>query len=131
MNRLVIVFFTAGLLAACSTPTIKNVDSNFYAHNLSSKMIPVAFEERVEATKKSPTYYYFVVQKNILHEGELIIPKGSALSCVLYYPDNPKYLVVHALKLSGNVSWTPAQGIVTVTMGEEGYATLSHVTIPQ
>lgn len=120
-----------GLLVGCITPEVKNTDCNFYSHNLSAKMIPVAFDDRYESTEESPSYFIFTVQKNILHEGELIIPKGSLLSCLIYYPRNPKYLVVHAIQLSGNLSWTPAQGIVTVTAGKEGYANLSHVTIPK
>lgn len=117
-------------LAACTTPEVTNVPTAFYAHNLSAKIIPVLFKEKVERSEDDPARYIYTVQKNILHEGDLIIPKGSDFSSTQYYRDSP-YLVVDFVRLSGNLTWTPAQGVITRTVGNEGFATISHITVPR
>lgn len=134
-QRIFLILFcvlAGGFFCSCATPSdVQNVPASFYAHNLSQKIVPVVFDEKEEATEESPTLYKFLVEKNILHDGKLIIPKDSELSCVSYYPDNPQFFVINNIRLSGNMAYTPAQGIVTITTGDRGIATLSMVTIPK
>ena len=120
-------------LASCTTPAAPtNLKSTFYAHNLSAKTIPVVFFQKVkpDESEGTPTRLIYKVDKNVMHEGRLIIPKGSELSSVIYYRQSP-HLVVDLIRMPGNGSWTPAQGVITQITEQEGFATLSHVTIPQ
>ncbi|MFH1067742.1 MAG: hypothetical protein V1746_07555 [bacterium] len=125
------LFMTALLgLSACATQFVSNVDSTFYAHNLSAQTIPVKISGILDATDAHPTYWIFLVQNNVVHEGKLIIPAGSKLATMPYFRDTP-HIAVDRIQLVGTEAWTPAQGVVTMIDEGNGIATLSHVVIPQ
>lgn len=130
MKRFALFLIASLGLSACATQFVTNVDSTFYAHNLSAQTIPVKMSGILEATDAHPTYWIFLVQNNVVHESKLIIPAGSKLATMPYFRDTP-HIAVDRIQLVGTQAWTPAQGVITMIGEEEGIATLSHVVIPQ
>lgn len=125
------------ILTACSSNSSRrdpihasNVRSDMYANTLSQSTVPVTFYKMVPSVKGTPTRFLYTTDRAVMYDNQVILPAGSTLSSVIYYRDSP-HLAIDLMKLPGNVSWTPAQGVLSRTTETKGFATLSSLTVPK